>query len=192
MGTVGAADVSSRLRRAARMAEDLSRSPSGNKIDVLQRIVSRITVRADRLDIAVRTGAVWSSSAADANTATTVIAVPVQLKRCGMAVRLIVQSPVKPNRAPDAKLVALVAKAHDWLSRLTSGRCDSVQVIAQEEKVTSSYVTRVVYLGCLAPDIVEQITTGQHPVDLTAKRLIRMVPLPLDWEEQRRLLGIAG
>ena len=154
--------------------------------------MSRITVHTDQLDIAVRTDAVWSSNEADSNAATTVIAVPLQLQRCGIAVRLIVQSPVKPNRAPDATLVALVAKAHDWLNRLTSGRCNSIQAIAQREKVTSSYVTRVVYLGCLAPDIAERIITGRHPVDLTAHRLIRMVPLPLDWEEQRRLLGMAG
>ena len=85
-----------------------------------------------------------------------------------------------------------MAKAHDWLIRLTSGHCDSVQAIAQQEKVTSSYVTRVAYLGCLAPDIVERITAGRHPEDLTADRLIRMVPLPLDWQEQRGLLGMAS
>jgi len=116
----------------------------------------------------------------------------VQLKRCGMAVRLIVRAPGAQNRSPDQKLVAVLAKAHDWLARLTSGRAESILAIAKQEKVGSSYVTRLVYLGCLAPDIVERILCGQHPPDLNADRLIRMVPLPLDWEEQRRLLGMSS
>ncbi|HET7237989.1 MAG TPA: hypothetical protein VFI76_03110, partial [Terrimicrobiaceae bacterium] len=74
--------------------------------------------------------------------------------------------------------------------RLTSGRAESVLAIAKQEKVTTPYVTRLVYLGCLAPDIVDRVLRGQHPPGLNATRLLRMVPFPLDWHEQRRLLGI--
>jgi hypothetical protein len=35
--------------------------------------------------------------------------------------------------------------------------------IAKEERVTSSYVTRVMYLAFLAPDIVERILRGDYP-----------------------------
>ena len=43
-------------------------------------------------------------------------------------------------------------------------------------------------LAFLAPDIVEAVLDGQHPVELTAVRLKR-VRLPLAWPEQRRVLG---
>ena len=52
-----------------------------------------------------------------------------------------------------------------------------------------SDVTRVVTLAFLAPDIVEDIVAGQQPADLTTQRLLREIKLPLDWEEQRRVLG---
>ena len=92
-------------------------------------------------------------------------------------------------RRPDPKLVALLAKAHDWFARLSSGRYDSVRAIARQEHVGSNYVTRVIYLAFLAPDIVQRIVRGEHPKELNADRVIRMVPLPDAWADQRTLFG---
>ena len=46
-----------------------------------------------------------------------------------------------------------------------------------------------IYLAFLAPDIVQRIIRGDHPLEWNAARLIRAVPLPLDWDEQRARLG---
>jgi site-specific DNA recombinase len=51
-------------------------------------------------------------------------------------------------------------------------------------------MSRLLPLAFLAPDIVEGITSGRHPVDLTAHRLIRTIDLPIAWSAQRQLLGI--
>ena len=121
----------------------------------------------------------------------TLIEVPVELKRCGKAVRLIVRAPGEvETRGPDAKLIALLAKAHAWFAKLTSGRYTSVCAIAEEEGLTRAYVTEVIHLAFLAPDIVARCMRGDHPLVLNAQRLIRMGPLPLDWEEQRDRLGM--
>jgi hypothetical protein len=62
--------------------------------------------------------------------------------------------------------------------------------IAQEHRLASADVTRVVYLAFLAPDIVQTIVRGeQPPIELNVKRLLAMAPLPMDWAEQRRVLG---
>jgi len=55
--------------------------------------------------------------------------------------------------------------------------------------VGPGYVTRVMHLGLLAPDIVQRIVRGEHPPAITSDSLIRMTPLPCDWTEQRALLG---
>ena len=52
-----------------------------------------------------------------------------------------------------------------------------------------SYLTRLLRLTFLAPDIVTAILEGGHPPGLTAHKLMRDTRLPLDWDEQRRLLG---
>lgn len=192
MERVDADEVRSRLVHAEMLASQLSVTSSSDRIDILKRIVARITVFADNLEITVRTHTMWSSAAIPVTeTSMTLVNVPVELKRCGMAVRIIVRTQGEAvNRGPDPKLVALLAKAHDWFARLRSGRCNSILAIAREEQVTSSYVTRVVYLAFLAPDIVERILRGNHPSTLTADRLNRIGPIPLAWEEQRALLGL--
>jgi hypothetical protein len=60
--------------------------------------------------------------------------------------------------------------------------------IAAEEGVVSSYVSRLVRLAFLAPDIVADIMSGRHPPQLTANRLMDDTWLPLDWRAQRELL----
>ena len=44
-------------------------------------------------------------------------------------------------------------------------------------------------LAFLAPDIVARILSGTQPVDLTTEELTKRIDLPLDWTEQRALLG---
>ena len=42
----------------------------------------------------------------------------------------------------------------------------------------------------LAPDIITAIVNGKNPPQLTAKKLMRLTPqIPVDWAEQRKLLG---
>lgn len=53
----------------------------------------------------------------------------------------------------------------------------------------TAYVTRVTHLVILAPDTVQSIVRGVHPPALNAERLIRQLRLPMDWSEQRTLLG---
>ena len=60
--------------------------------------------------------------------------------------------------------------------------------IAAEEGISSSYVTRLLRLAFLAPDIVTAILNGRHPPQLTANRLMDDTRLPLDWTAQRELL----
>jgi hypothetical protein len=95
----------------------------------------------------------------------------------------------KPRR--DAGLIALIADARRWARALAEGEVPSVQAITADEDQGKGAVSRVLPLAYLAPDIVEMILEGRQPPGLTAKRLRGMPELPLDWAEQRRLLGFA-
>ena len=86
--------------------------------------------------------------------------------------------------------MALIRKAHRWWGYLESGRCTSVEAIAQQENVTSSYVTWVVYLVFMAPEIIQRIVQGQQPDHLTADSLIRLGATPVTWSKQWAWLGI--
>jgi len=85
----------------------------------------------------------------------------------------------------------VVVRTRDWFNRLASGQAESFAEIARAEGVTRRYVANVIPLAFLAPDIVASILAGTQPVDLTAQKLIKRIDLPLDWAEQRALLGFA-
>jgi len=89
---------------------------------------------------------------------------------------------------PRCETLRVARQGQDWLGRLTSGRSTSIAAIAAEAGVGAWYVTRVMYLALLAPDIVQRIVRGEHPPAITSDRLIRMTPLPCDWTAQRSLL----
>jgi len=63
-----------------------------------------------------------------------------------------------------------------------------VTKIAEEERISKSYVSRILRLALLAPDIVEAILGGWVDQRLMLEKLER--PLPLGWEEQRRSIRV--
>jgi site-specific DNA recombinase len=191
MSEVGADVVKRRLESAKSLADSIS--SGADRIAGLNRLVERINLSAEAITIRVRCTAAWSAVIPGTDTQIMTIVLPAQLKRVGPAVRLVVKAPwAEKARAPDARLVALLAKAQRWFELLKSGAKPGVAAIAQEQGIESSEVTRVVYLAFLAPDLVERIVRGEHPEGLNIKRLLAMAPLPSDWHEQRRRLGFTS
>jgi hypothetical protein len=58
---------------------------------------------------------------------------------------------------------------------------------ADTENISKSYVSRILRLALLAPDIVEEILAGSADRSLMLERLEQ--PLPASWEEQRDKLS---
>jgi len=187
IGERDSAETRRLLHGAGEAARQLRDAPSGQ----LAQWVERVVVGADSLKVGVKASTLLDDRKREGPVQSPMeITVPVRLQRCGSAMRLIVKAPgVMPHSTPDATLVALLARATDWFGRLTSGQANSVAQIAQGEGVTNAYVIRVTHLAMLAPDIVQKITRGDHPPGLNTERLIHLVPLPMDWTEQRALLG---
>jgi len=69
---------------------------------------------------------------------------------------------------------------------LEAGRYDTIEELAAAEKINSSYVSRLLRLTLLAPDIVEAILDGRQADRLTLPRM--MQPFPIYWPEQRTAL----
>ena len=73
---------------------------------------------------------------------------------------------------------------------LDEGVCTTVGEIANAENISKSYVSRILRLALLAPDIVDEILAGGADQLLMLEQLER--PLPASWEEQLALLGASG
>ncbi len=88
-----------------------------------------------------------------------------------------------PRARIDNTMVKALARAHRWKKQLDSGRYQTVQDLAEAEKINPSYIARVLRLTLLAPDIVEAILDGRQPAELQLDHLL--APLPVEWERQR-------
>jgi hypothetical protein len=120
----------------------------------------------------------------DGHTAT--VSVPVRfLQHSG---RKQILSP--PGTAPwsvaprvDGALTKALVRAHRWREMLERGEYASSTELAKAEKINDSYLSRILRLTLIAPDIIEAILTGRQPSTLQLNDLLK--PLPAEWERQR-------
>jgi hypothetical protein len=164
-----AAQIQICLKQARALGMELLEARTSHKIALLQRLVHCVLVQSDRLRIELRIGQLLNRTVPasdEAGPAVEAIEVPIELRRVGMAVCMIVHAPGKQGGRMDDRLLAMVAKAHDWFERLSSGRNCNVTEIATAEKVSNAYVIRVLHLAFLAPDIVQRFREGNYPTNL--------------------------
>jgi hypothetical protein len=86
---------------------------------------------------------------------------------------------------PDGTLVKALARAWRWQRMLDLGVYTSVTEISEAEAIGKSYVSRILRLALLAPDIVEAILAGRTDQRMMLEQLER--PLPVYWVKQRQL-----
>jgi hypothetical protein len=96
-------------------------------------------------------------------------------------------APWSPAPRVDGALVKAVVRAHRWRHMLESGEYSSSADLAKAEKVNDSYLSRILRLTLIAPDIIEAILSGRQPGTLQLDDLLK--PLPAAWERQRSELG---
>lgn len=96
------------------------------------------------------------------------------------------KTPTK-QQAQNALVMACV-RGHIWRDLLESGKAKSIAEIARANKVDGSYVSRMLDLTLLAPDIIEAILDGREPSGLSLTILTNK-QVPPTWGAQRRLFG---
>ena len=86
-------------------------------------------------------------------------------------------------RKTDNTLVKALARAFRWKHMLEAGDFATIADLAEREGIAPSYMTRVLRLTLLAPDIVEAILNGKQGPEVTLARVLE--PFPMQWEKQR-------
>jgi site-specific DNA recombinase len=159
--------------------------------EALAAIVNRIELSPIRLRVILSAAVLFPSTpeAVDAKAAVLIRDVPLRIKRRGVEMRLVIEGRSASPTTPDPVLLKEIRRAHRCFEALVSGQVGSVAELATLEEISDRYVSSVLPLAFLAPDIVEAIAAGRQPPDLTAHRLIRAVELPIVWSAQKQLLG---
>jgi site-specific DNA recombinase len=114
--------------------------------------------------------------------------IALKIKRRGVEMRLVVESDRPVAARADPTLLKEIIRAHRCFDALLSGKA-SIAELAKSEGVDDRYISCVLPLAFLAPEIVESIVRGNQPADLNATKLVRRVDLALDWDSQKRQLG---
>lgn len=97
-------------------------------------------------------------------------------------------APVRPWDVAPTSIQLALARGHRWLAMLESGEAKSLKEIATREGIDNSYVSRMVNLTTLAPDIVAAILDDTLPNHITLFDLA--VDPPALWDEQRARVGL--
>jgi hypothetical protein len=186
---------------AKKQAEDLSKASLVTTRDFIRKVVRRVVVHPAKVNVETSKNELRGlfagkhdgtpyrtpSQQQEASSHDLILTLEVRLQRCGKEMRLVV-SPDSSRPETVTPILKAVARAHKWRADVLSG--DSSKPIEAAKRMNLKEETLRRILGCafLAPDILEAILDGRHPSDLTVRKLA-LRHFPLDWVEQRTLLG---
>jgi hypothetical protein len=178
------------LAAAAQLRDDLNADT--RRSDALARIVHRIELSPIRLRVILSLSALahTEADAIAAGDSVLIRELAVRTQRRGVEMRLVIEAPSAPANC-DPVLLKEIRRAHRCFDALLSRRVGSIDELAGIEGVSDRYVSSLLPLAFLAPDIVDAVAAGRQPANLTAHRLIRSMELPISWGAQKQLLGFS-
>ena len=78
------------------------------------------------------------------------------------------------------------AWAWAWRRQLETGEAATIHDIAAAEKVTDRFVSRMLRLAYLSPDVLERLVIARDPPSVSVIDLVEAVNLP--WSEQMEVV----
>ena len=122
---------------------------------------------------------------------TVTVTVPFAIRKRGGRTLVITPDGVTSAPAPrtrvDSALLKALARGFRWRKLLEKGDFSTIEELADAENNNPSYVSRLLLMTLLAPEIVEAILTGNQPAGLTMAKA--MHPFPMEWTNQRAQLS---
>ncbi len=127
--------------------------------------------------------------------------VPFHFKKRGVKKVIVapdgVSQPVAITATPvlapeqDQPLLKAMGRGIYWQRLIDSGVVASGTEIAEREGIHRSTINDLLRLALLAPDIVQAAYEGRLPRAVSLEAILR-AKVPLDWNEQRRLIASLG
>ena len=118
---------------------------------------------------------------------TVTLHVPFRVVKRGGRKEMQLPEGATQSRRTDNTLVKALARAFRWKRMLESGDFATINELADREGIAPSYMTRVLRLTLLAPDIVDAVLDGRTGPEITLARLLE--PFPVEWREQATTIG---
>jgi hypothetical protein len=113
---------------------------------------------------------------------TITVHVPFRFVKRGGRKKILLPEGTMQKQMADNTLIKALARAFRWKQMLETGNFVTIAELAKQEGIAPSYMTRVVRLTLLAPDIVESILDGRQGPKVTLAKMFE--PFPHEWSRQ--------
>jgi len=113
---------------------------------------------------------------------TVTLRVPFRVVKRGGKKEMQLPEGATQSQRTDSTLVKALARAFRWKRMLESGEYATIAELAEREGIAPSYMTRVLRLTLLAPDIIDAILDGKQGPEVTLAQVLE--PFPLTWQHQ--------
>ena len=116
---------------------------------------------------------------------TTRVFIPLTLRRRNGRARIVPPEPEAhfQSRSQDAHILRALGRAWAWRRRLETGELATIHDLAKAEGFTDRFVSRVMRLAYLSPDVLERLVISRDPPSVSVNELIEATYLP--WAGQR-------
>jgi hypothetical protein len=82
-----------------------------------------------------------------------------------------------PRGRVDSALLKALARGFRWRKLLETGHFATIEEIAEAENINPSYISQLLRMTLLAPEVVEAILAGRQPEGLTMAWAMRQFPV---------------
>lgn len=90
------------------------------------------------------------------------------------------------GRVQDPHVLRAIARAWIWRRQLETGAASTIQDIAAAEKFSDRFVSRIMRLAYLSPEVLEHLVIRRTPPALSLNDLVAVADRP--WAEQMSLV----
>ena len=172
-----------RCTEIAAMLRSMDRETVSNLLEQVRVADGQVRVECDAAAVGNLLGTARHASSPSHITLTT----EVRLTRTGRAMHLVQGDGGAVTTVPDKALLKQLITARRWWAELRRGEIDITR-FAEREKLTPSYVTRILRLAFIAPPVVEAVIAGKQSSRLDIGKLTQGEPPPACWRAQCRVM----
>jgi hypothetical protein len=126
-----------------------------------------------------------------ADDKTITVHIPLTFRKRGGRKRVVTPDGAEwaPRPRVDNAMVKALARAFRWRKMLDEGVHSTLEDLSRAKRLAPSYVSGILRLTLLAPEIVEAILDGRQQVELQLDGLLE--GFPLEWSRQSDKMGTA-
>ena len=185
------------LDQAQKIVEEWKRNTPDQKIELLSAALKKVTIGRETVVLVYTRKGLLNILGVDDVTDLgepdeVIVERDVIFQRCGIESKIIVQG-APSGRAHPRSAQAIQKALHlalQWNADLITGKATSMNEIAQRHGAAQRYVSDLIKLAWLSPDIMKAINQGNIPPSLSLVQLKK--GFPLEWCQQQQSLGFSA